>query len=307
MIIRKTRIRTLGSNLRGIREGQEIYVGLQDLGAQKQNLNRAGFSADLEPGESVLPAIVGSTSHFNSEGKYEIHRDQPKEIAYRQIEWTWIEYHGRDNPVEQSDIREVPYERYPRTFIEPPSVELSVAMSADGEKLIVSRPYGYIDANHDAIRHTINLFLELFGECAILDSDLNTPIRAPIKRLNWDVLPPGRLPWERLKRRLDEIVHEEPGGNQPVIERRFEAINAHAPEFVAVGRAGFRGYVIFGFPEQHRYVLESTQTNNATYVFRHDWEHLSTLTKAELLRDQLHEHRVIHRRNWFRMIDRILG
>ncbi len=82
---------------------------------------------------------------------------------------------------------------------------------------------------------------------------------------------------------------------------------ANEPEFVAIGRAGFSGYVVFGFPSKSLYILESTKTNNATYVLEDDWEYLSGLTKAEILNNRLHKERILHRENWFTEIARVLA
>ena len=54
------------------------------------------------------------------------------------------------------------------------------------------------------------------------------------------------------------------------------------------------------------YVLESVYTNNATYIFGDDWEHLSQLSKAEILKDGLQDVRLIHNDNWKHDIDEIL-
>ena len=67
-----------------------------------------------------------------------------------------------------------------------------------------------------------------------------------------------------------------------------------------------KGYLIFGFLEENLYVLECTQTNNATYILENNWEHLSGLTKAEILENNLHKERIIHRENWFEEIGRAL-
>jgi hypothetical protein len=55
------------------------------------------------------------------------------------------------------------------------------------------------------------------------------------------------MPWQRLRTHVDPFVEREPPGNRPVIRARLQRINGYEPEFVAVGRAGFGGYVIFGF------------------------------------------------------------
>ena len=96
------------------------------------------------------------------------------------------------------------------------------------------------------------------------------------------------------------------GANSAVIDKRFETINEHQPDFVAIGRAGFSGYVVFGFPSKNTFVLESTEINNATYIFDDSWESLSQKTKAEVLNEDLHKHRVIHRESWFSEVAKIL-
>jgi len=94
MIISKRRIRSLGTNLRGIQAGQEVVIALPYIGEVRETLIGLGFSEELEAGESVLPLAVGPVTRFNSDGKDIVHRDQAKETAYRQQEWTWKEYHG---------------------------------------------------------------------------------------------------------------------------------------------------------------------------------------------------------------------
>ncbi len=306
MLIRKKRIRTINNNIRGIRRGDNVVVALRDLGRFVDELLRAGFSQNLEAGEIVLPAAVGPVSTFNAEGKYESHKDQPKETAYRLGEWKWKEFRGRYDTVERSKIVEIPYERYPRTFIEPPSVELSLALDDDGNRVLRSDLNHFIEANDNHLVHTVNLFLEQFGECELLRGDLTPVAPARLIRLNWEVLPQGPMPWARLQQHLRPIVERQPQGNRAVIDKRHETISAYDPEFVAVGQGGFDGYVIFGFPAKRLFILESTQINNATYVLDKDWEALSSMTKAELLNNDLHRERIIHRENWFAQMNRVL-
>lgn len=115
------------------------------------------------------------------------------------------------------------------------------------------------------------------------------------------------MPWEKLQRLLKPIVDRQPDGNRAVIDKRHETISAYNPEFVAVGQGGFDGYVIFGFPSKSLFILESTQVNNATYVLDRNWEDLSAMTKAELLNNNLHKKRLIHRENWFAEVNRVLN
>lgn len=138
----------------------------------------------------------------------------------------------------------------------------------------------------------------MFGECTVLTEDLEKLIRSPVVPLNWRVLPPGRWPWAALQKKVGPLIEQAPGGNQTVIRHRFETINGYGPDFVAVGQAGFRGYVIFGFTENNLFVCESIYTGNATYVFDERWEELSKMTKAEILSQDLQTDRIIHRSKW---------
>lgn len=67
---------------------------------------------------------------------------------------------------------------------------------------------------------------------------------------------------------------------------------------MAVGLGGFSEYIVFGFTRKNRYVFESPETGNATYIFRNEWEEVSQLTKRQILQEQLQEARIIHTSRW---------
>lgn len=308
MLIRGTRIRSVDRYLGRIKKGTSVIFGVPLAGQDSKLLERIGFNKAPGLGDAVLPApVFGTVSRFNAEGKDKVHKDQPKETAYRQAEWTWEEWHGRYDRLERSKIVDVPYKRYPRTFIPPPSVELAVQEGKDGELIIATPSTAYEMANESRIVHLANLMLEIFGYCQILTGDLEEIPLSKLRRVNWEVLPRGRRPWKKLEHELKQVIDGASEGNQPVIRHRLEVVNRYEPDFVAVGRAGFRGYLIFGFPEKELYVLESAYTGNATYVFGEDWDSLSKLTKAEILSDDLQEARLIHREGWEQSVKRLLG
>jgi hypothetical protein len=304
MIIRGRRVQSVNRHLSPVQPGETIVLGLTNPERYLERLVETGFTSDLEEGEKILPsASLGPVSHYNAEGKYIVHKNKPKETAYRQVLWTWEEWRGRYDTEEVSKIVDVPYERYPRTFVPPPGVELTVVQSIEMGKIIASPEIEFSEKTEDLIRHIINLFLELFRECSVLTEELKGIIVPPVKRLNWHILPPGRYPWEKLQEIVRPIIETQPEGNQQVIRARFQAITTHEPEFVAVGQAGFRGYIIFGFPDKNLYVLESTIFGNATYVFEEDWEELSKMTKAEILDENLQKDRIIHKEGWFSRVE----
>jgi hypothetical protein len=299
----RTKIRSLGRHLRGIEAGEAVVIGLTELDAHRDELTRAGFSDELVLGERVLPARLGRVSRHNAEGTQKPDKTKPMETAYRQIEWEWKEWDGTWH----SKIVDVPYERYPRIFIPPPAVELEVAEDPDGDKVIVVDPLDYTKTNEEALLHRINLFRELFGEASILTEQLQSFVHADFRRLNWEVLPPGEMPWERLEEKVEPILREFGDRERPVAEHRLKVLTQdHKPDFTAVGRAGFRGYLVFGFEDKGIYVVESLEYGNATYVFGEDWERLSQMTKAEILNQDLQQARLIHREGWDGEIEALL-
>lgn len=308
MFIRnKKRIRNLFNYCGHIKFGTKIIIGIRYTSNYLKLLKKIGFSGKLEMGETVLPsAKFGNISNFNANGGYIIHKDEPKETAYREVEWHWKQWRGRGQFEDHSRIVDVPYKRYPRTRLLPPSIELKITSTTKSQILIISPIFEYTENNKELL-HVINLFLEIFNECEFFTDNLDSIINVPIKQLNWRILPKGKRPWEKLVCEVKSVLDNAKKGNKPIILHRFEEINKKSPDFVAVGEAGFDGYIIFGFINKNTYILESIYTNNATYIFEKDWEELSKKTKAEILSNNLQKYRIIHRINWFDNINIILA
>lgn len=307
MIIVGKRKRKIDRKLLFLKEGKKINIGVPVNEDNSKILKNIGFTESLNEGETVLPIYDGPISNFNAEGKYLIHRDQSMETAYRQREWTWEQWAGYHETETHSKIVDVPYKRYPRTFISPPSVELSIVKNSK-DKIYVVGPEQILDlSNSERMLHIINLFLEIFGYCEVLTEDLENYVLKNVRRLNWEVLPPGKWPWNKIKDKILPIIQQTNKQKQVVIIHRLKAITKFEPEFSAIGQAGFRGYLVFGFPKKNIYTLESIFTGNATYIFEEDWEHLSKLTKAEILKESLQKDRIIHRKKWDQYINDLLG
>jgi hypothetical protein len=285
-----------------------MIIGLTSAEEHRAKLFALGFSEHLVPGERLLPPRLGPISRYNAVGKEIVHRDRPKEKLTRQIVWEWEQWRGRDTE-RRSKIVDVPYERYPRTQVPPPSIELALARDSDGELIVVTEPVVYRDQEAAEILHRINLMRELFAEAAVLTEDLEHFVIPAFQRLNWEVLPPGEMPWDQLQKRLEPVLKEKFGERErPVVEYRLQVLTEkHSPGLTAVGRAGFDGYLIFGYPEKNRFVLENLDYGNATYVFGQNWEKLSQLTKREIIADDLQLARVIHREGWADEISEILA
>ncbi|AQV92664.1 hypothetical protein BJN34_02005 [Cupriavidus necator] len=302
------RTRDINRYLTHLAEGATYFLGLRVSAEDSGRLEALGFSVPLQRGESLLPpARRGAASRRNAEGFDIVHRDQPMETAYRQISWTYIQRHGT-REVEVTEVKSVPYHRYPRTNVAPYSVELLVSVAPTGTHCIVAGPFQRTDSQTTKATNTANMLVEQFGSFEVLDSSLRPPANLQVRRLNWKLLPAGKNPWQSAWPSLQTVIQKSRGKSQQVIEARFVEVGKYNPEFVAVGLGGFDDYVVFGFPSLGICVLESRFTNNATYVLAlANWEIVSQMTKEQILSASAHRDRLIHNGDWFAALAGVLN
>jgi hypothetical protein len=298
-------IRSLGRHTRGHAQGARLIAALTADEEVTDRLLTAGFTVPLAIGQQVLPSVeLGKCAQYNAEGREIVHKDQPMETVYHQVLWTHEEWRGRYTDTVTSII-DRGYQRYPRTFEPPLGVELTAKRGNNGDLLVCAPPY-ILGEEDDHLLHAINLVLSIDSRCELLTEDLVPAIPTPLRKLNWTVLPPGRHPWAQLRLNVAELLARSDDAARPIIEHRLEHISQFEHDFVAVGRAGFAGYVVFGFQKKGIFVLESTREGNATYVFGQDWATLSQMTKAEILDEHLQEDRLIHVRGWDNRIGEVI-
>lgn len=305
IVERKTR--DINRYLSHLPEGERYYLGVRLHPEHARRLEALGFSSPLVVGERLLAPARGAASRRNANGFDIVHRDQPMETAYRQISWTYTQRHGK-HEVEVTEVKDVPYQRYPRTKVLPYSIELVVSADLGGAHCIVAGPFKRTDAQTAAATNTANMLFEQFGSFEVLDTSMSPSVDVPVRRLNWKLLPPGKNPWKSAWPSLETVIAKGRGKSREVIAARFTEVGKYHPEFIAIGLGGFDDYVVFGFPSRGICVLESRFTNNATYVLAHaSWEVISQMTKAEILSESVHEDRLIHDRTWFDELGELLG
>jgi len=254
-----------------------------------------GLPRNAAVGDTILPKIVGPVSEFNSEGRWVVHKDQPlEERVVGQRIWRWREFRGRYDYEEKERIIDVTRWCYPRSFVEPPSLEMSVQVVQNRTRLVTELPKR---SDPELIRHAVNLYLEFFGQCHLTDAPDEVPIVIP-KRVNWRLLPAGANPWERAKHAVEERTAPLSDDAQFIIAERQRVICSLGPLQVYVGEGGFSDYLAYIFPDKGIAVLESVTKGNAIYVFEGDWRQLSQLTKREILAGNLQKARVIHATGW---------
>lgn len=297
MIIRKKRLRSVDPALKRLIPNTEFRIVVSLAQITDAQLKKCGAPAQMLPGDTFLPSGIGPVSRFNANGKFEAMTDKPKESRYiTTIEWTWTEWHGRDE-VERSSMRDIYKDCYPRKEIPAPAYELTY-MESDKERLLISGVLTKKPTNAELNLHVINLFLELFGECEIRHADLKALLPPHVRRVNWAILPPGAHPWSRVEGHVKRALHDiDARYRNPVIFRQAK-LAGHAPDEVYCGVGGFSDYLAYVFKKQKITVLESLELGNATYVFGLDWMKLSQMSKAEIISGKHHIDRIIHVRTW---------
>ena len=190
MIIRRSRIRNLDRYLGNLIPKTAIKFVVEVDQVPAADLVQSGFDG-MTAGQTLLPAVVGKVTKRNAEGDYVVHKDRPKESRFvGRREWTRKEWAGRDQTREVTEAVDVERMCYPRTFVPPPGVELTV-VEHDGRTYVTSPTTVWRDASNDDVLHLINLFLELFGEAEVRHENLDSFTPPHTQRVNWSMLPPG--------------------------------------------------------------------------------------------------------------------
>lgn len=297
MIIGKS-IKNVDKYLEKLSEGERFYIAIRDIESHSENLLRYGLDTKiLKEGESFLPRPIKSSTRYNSNGKIIVDRSVKEERVFER-NYHVVDWHGNDHYGTCYQTRLC----YKRNFIKPLEVELTYLNG-----LIVSPILENYNENKESIKHIINMFLEIFRCCEILTTDFNPKKVKLVKRLQWTVLPKGEYPWDKAKKYLDVVLDSVPTRYKKIITNRHTIISNKVPDFMAIGDQGFYGYVIYGFTKKDIYIFESNQPDNATYVFKGNWQEASMLTKSEILNSNLCEARLIHNKNWESSIDELVS
>ena len=245
---------------------------------------------------SLLPSATGPHTDFNVNGKKIVRKDLEKEVRIIEHDYHIVDWHGTDFYGSCYEHRMC----YQVETILPPCEELIIE-----EKIIRSRKL--YKSDKDSIKHVINMFLEIFGICEILNTEFQPISSQVIRQIPWTILPPGKYPWEMVQDRLKHCfatVHKE---EKYTIERRHKIITMYEPSFVAVGEYGFSGYIVYGYPDKDLYIFESNEIGNATYIFKGKWEDASKLTKRDIISGALCYRRFIHADNWEKNISECMN
>ena len=303
MIIEKKRVRNIAQYLESIPLGGQVRpVAIIDERLRGM-LPSIGFGEGAGSGDAVLPKASGPIRRFNADGRWDVHRDQPKEERYiRTVSWSWTTYDGETH----EDFRDIHRMCFPRTRVAAPAVELMV-LDQGGQAYLAAPAYSNTSDRHDDIRHAVNLLLEIAGMCELRSADLGALATPAVKRAAWAMLPTGRYPFARIDQHLREVLKRSGQNVFKVIRDRQQTILTHGPAEMHVGLGGFENYIAYVFADRSLTVLECVRHGNAIYVFGRDWKELAKLSKAEIIDGDLHLARIVHSDGWKERLRKLLN
>ncbi|NLQ24592.1 hypothetical protein HGO26_17115 [Shewanella sp. S-1] len=268
-----------------------LIINLLELSTEL--ILQLGFDDKPIAGDYLIPSVLGKHTRFNVNGAIKVRKDLPLEPESVMFYGSSRDWHGGRH----SGIRTRTIKKYPRENISAPSETFEI-IEMNGYLFLSSAELNLNDSDETRNIHVTNIMLECFSEFEIYDVDKESIIGPKLKRLQWDILPPGECPWIKAKPIILKRTEHLEENDKKVIEHRMKIISRKNPDFLATGRAGFSGYFVYGFKYQNVYVLESMEFDNATYVFNSEWEKISQLTKSQIINSDLPHKRIIHNKKW---------
>ncbi len=194
---------------------------------------------------------------------------------------------------------------YQKDFIEP--LEVDFVFIDEKNLIYADLELNDLEKSHNKVLIAINILLEKFGFCQILDEDFKEYIsRKGFNICNWEILPQGEEIWDILGHRKYYPPKEGEKRKRASFESyRITTLINKKPKEKYVGINGFQDYLVFIFDDIC--VLETQKYGNATYVVKKEkWKSASMLTKVELLNSDFIVDRIIHNEIWKSKIDNIL-
>ena len=241
-----------------------------------------------------IPEPHGTATKRNASGVMIKHKELSKEPRCITHDYHIIDWHGNDHYGTCDYIRMC----YQREFIPPKDLAFIIK-----DNVLFSPLFKNNEHSLSVIRSAMNIILEMVGHFEIWNNR-KAPALPEIKQseVPWEILRAGTADRSQLTLYINKITQEKTAAQKAAIKGRHEALLAEKPDFYVLGKQNFWGYIVYGFPRYNFYVFECNETENATYFFRDDWEHVSHLTKTEVLSKGLQECRIFHTSNWYKNI-----
>lgn len=287
MLIKQRRIVNL-LKLAFIEDGIRISFGININNITQKRLENL-WLLGLDEWIAILPPIVGSISKYNAEGKEEKQKDLPMETHYSEIYWTRHQWIGRWRTEEITEIAYRPYKKYPVKYIDPPAIEIYTKDSRIYADITL-----ILGKDNKLIKHTINLFLELFWECELLEEN-----KVPLIKTSWLTRYNREFikPWtkrEDFKKQVDTIAKYKSENQKKIINYRLDVAEKLWLNPIGYGTYGFHGYIAFQNKDASYTIFENINYWNAIYITSMDRKKFSQKDKQTILSQWIQKDRIIH-------------
>lgn len=289
MIICKKRINNV-DNVISITGDQDFYI---TFACDEAEVKKIGFK-NLELGERIIPNVSGTNSKLNVTTKEIIELPKVKEKVTHTLPYDIRDWHG--NP--HSGVYNRTFIRWKRKKIGCYNEQLEIKQIIDDKYVISTRLISH-NEQKQTIKYLLNLMLEIGKAIELVDSKTVPILKS--KKVNWKILPPGNMPWDRYyeltKRKMQKYTQTE----IKCIKERYDFLVSLDPKSIICGSDEFSGYFIAEL-NPNLYICESIFLGNAIYVLDKGWEEISKLTKKEIIKGNLSKKRIIHNGDWKKIL-----
>ena len=169
MNINRTRIFNPKRYLFALQPGDEFYIAALLTETDIQRLRHYGIKPD---GEAKIPIPSRSATIANADGRWIVHRDQPKEERIFVRTYHLVSWHGDDIYGSYVQHRMC----YPRELV--PPTELAFVVE-DG--VLYSPLMTNTEAGMSTVKAAMNIILEMVGHCEVWTAD-KAPALPPVNQ-----------------------------------------------------------------------------------------------------------------------------
>jgi hypothetical protein len=296
MFVKRKRILRTQQYLYEFAPDEPFYITVPLHSDDKKVLSAYGL--DTAEMKQNVPIPWGGATTENVDGRWIIHRNQPKKPRTFEREYHIVDWHGGDHYGTCYQTRMC----YPRTKHPPMDIALCLE-----NNIVFSPLFHNRQEDMRKIKLTFNMMLEMFGRCETWTKD-KAPAAPPIeqKKVPWEILRAGTKNQDIWAEYVANTVQAIPSPHRAIIKRRHEHLWKQNPDFCVLGSQNFWGYVVYGFKNENLFIFECNRLDNATYIFKGDWEQASRLSKTEILSGNIQEARLFHTSNWKTSLNKLI-
>lgn len=151
---------------------------------------------------------------------------------------------------------------------------------------------------NEVLLYHCNLLQENCGACDIFESTASDLEYIKALNVSWELLPPGQLNFNNNLNYIINKTNADSTNLKEELKDRMTFFESLSIKKYIVGINSFHRY--FGaILDNGIVILENIRYGNAIYIFPHNWEKLSKLSRIELLSSTSYKFtRIIHNKRW---------